>query len=126
MIGEKASDAILASAGQANVPDSVYGQGFWNKVRRAVGLAALGTGVALQALKPAGAALLGIAGTLAVLLIAIIAASWFIFEPPPARADLDEEAGTIRSITAVMTGKVEQQYKGQTYLRATTRPAMPA
>jgi len=112
MIAEKASDVILAAAGQAKVADCVYGQGFWCQIGRAVSALGLGVGRLLHALKPAGAAFLAILASLVVALLAIVVASWFIFEPPPARADLDKEAQTIRSITGMLTARVNEQYTG--------------
>jgi choline dehydrogenase-like flavoprotein len=119
MIGEKAADAILASAGHAKVPSCVYGGGFWCKLWRAVGCFGVVAGSVLHALMPVGKALLGIFGALVVALIAIVAASWFIFEPPSGKADVDKELETARSITAVLTAKLNDQYKGMRHLRDT-------
>ena len=118
MIAEKASDAILAAAGHAKVPSCIYRQGFWCKARHAACGLAFGTGAALYTLKPVGAALLGGLGALAVLLIAIVASCWLFFEPPPTKADPTKEAQAIRSITRMMTARLNEQYKGGQYLRA--------
>jgi choline dehydrogenase-like flavoprotein len=119
MIAEKAADAILASAGHARVPDCIYGDGFWCKLRRsAFGLGVLAGGV-LNALVPVGKVLLGILGALVVALVAIVAASWFIFEPPAARADVNKELETTHAITSVLTAKLNDQYRGMRQLRDT-------
>jgi choline dehydrogenase-like flavoprotein len=119
MLGEKAADAILASAGHARVPSCLYGDGFWCKLRRAVCGVGVVAGSVLHALIPLGKVLLGIFGALVVALIAIVAASWFIFEPPAAKPDLNKERETIQSITAVLTAKLNDQYKGVRHLRDT-------
>jgi choline dehydrogenase len=119
MIGEKAADAILASAGHARVPSCVYGQGFWCKLWRAVFSFGVVAGNVLHALIPVGKVLLGIFGALVVALIAIVAASWFIFEPPSAKADVNREMETARSTTALLTARFNDQYKGEQHLRAT-------
>jgi choline dehydrogenase-like flavoprotein len=119
MIAEKASDAILAAAGHAKVPRCVYGDGFWCKLARVGGRLGLLLGGVLHALAPVGKALLGVFGALAVGLIALVAASWFIFEPPAANADMNKERETIRQITEVLTTKLNNQYQGVTHLRNT-------
>jgi choline dehydrogenase-like flavoprotein len=111
MIAEKASDAILAAAGHAKVPGCIYGQGFWCKLWKGASCLALGVASVLHALKPAGAALLGVVGSLAVLLIGIVAASWFIFEPPPAKADLQKETQAIRAISDMLARRINEQYE---------------
>jgi choline dehydrogenase len=117
MIGEKAADAILASAGHATVPNCVYGLGFWCKLWRAVfGLGVVAGGV-LHALVPVGKVLLGVFGALAAALIAIVAASWFIFEPPSAKADVNKELKTSRSIAALLTARFDDQQKQARPLR---------
>ncbi len=118
MIGEKGADAILASAGHASVPDCTYGQGFWCKVRNALTCAGVGIAALAHAFKPVGQALLGVVAALAVALIAIVAASWFIFEPMSAQASIDETQ-TSGAITQVLTAKLKEQYKGGRLLRST-------
>jgi hypothetical protein len=119
MIAEKGADAILAAAGHAKVPSCIYGHGFWCRLWRTAGWLGVGVCSALHALKPVGTALAGILGVLAVALIAIVAASWFIFEPPSSTPDLDKEAQTIRSLTEVLTTKLNAQYQGVQHLRDT-------
>ena len=118
MIGEKGSDAILASAGHASVPDCTYGQGFWCKVKNALACAGVGIAALAHAFKPVTQALLGIFAALAVALIAIVAASWFIFEPRSAQANIDETQAA-GAITQVLTAKLQEQYKGGRLLRST-------
>ena len=117
MIGEKAADAILASAGHARVPSCVYGLGFWCKLWRAVFGLGVVAGSVLHALIPVGKVLMGVVGALAVALIAIVAASWFIFEPPSAKADVNKEMETIRSTTAALTARFNDQHKEARHLR---------
>ena len=119
MIAEKAADAILAAAGHAKVPRCVFGQGFWCKLWRGLTCASVAAACLLHVLKPVGQVLLGVFGALAVALIAIVTASWFIFEPPPAKADVNKEPQTVRAITDTLTGKLNDQYKGVPQLRAT-------
>jgi choline dehydrogenase len=119
MIAEKASDAILAAAGHAKVPRCLYGEGFWCKLWRAVSCLGFVVGSVLHALVPVGKVLLGIFGALVVSLIAIVAASWFIFEPPSAKADVNKEQQIVRSTTEVLTRKLNEQYKGVPQLRNT-------
>jgi choline dehydrogenase len=119
MIGEKASDAILAAAGHAKLPRCLYGEGFWCKLWQ--GVKAVGGYVAraLHALKPLCKILLAAIGVILVALIAIVAASWFIFEPPSENPDPDKEKATIQSIVDVLTGKLNTQYAGVLHLRDT-------
>jgi len=117
MIAEKASDAILAAAGQAKVSGCVYGQGFWCKFSRAASILGLGVGSVLHVLKPAAAAFLAVLSALVVALLAIAVASWLIFEPPPARADLDKEAQTIRSLAGTLTARINDQFKATPHPR---------
>ena len=120
MIAEKASDAILASAGHAKLPRSLYGEGFWCKLWN--GLRGIGGAVAclLHFLRPLGRIALGVAGVVVAALVIIVTSSWFIFEPPsPAEPDLAQEQQTIRSIIEVLTTKLNRQYQGAFHLRGT-------
>lgn len=119
MIAEKASDAILAAAGHAIEPRCLYGEGFWCKLGSVVSTIGGFFGKALRALKPTGKVLLALVGVLAVALAGIVAASWFIFEPPPEHPDKDKEAQTIQSIIQVLTEKLNNQYAGSSHLRDT-------
>jgi choline dehydrogenase len=119
MIAEKASDAILAAAGHATLPRCIYGKGFWCKLCNAVRAVGGFIGGTLRALKPVGRVLLALIGALAVALVAIVAASWFIFEPPSENPDLAKEQQTIQSIIQVLTGKLNKQYAGVLHLRDT-------
>src|SRR5206468_3236451 len=76
-------------------------------------------GGVLNALVPVAKVLLGLFVALIVALVAIVAASWFIFEPPSARADVNREFETSQAITSVLTAKLDGQYKGMRYLRDT-------
>ena len=104
--------------GTRSVPDCTYGQGFWCKIGRALTCAGAGIAALAHAFKPVGQALLGVVAALAVALIAIVAASWFIFEPMSANASIDETQ-TSGAITQVLTAKLNEQYKGGRYLRST-------
>jgi choline dehydrogenase len=122
MIAEKASDAILASAGHAKVPRCVYGDGFWCNLSAVVKWIACWFCWVLQALKPLGKALLALIAALLVALVALVAivgANWFIFEPPSEKPDLAEEQRTVQSIVQVLTGKLNKQYEGVLHLRDT-------
>src|SRR6185437_11341052 len=119
MIGEKASDAILAAAGHAKLPRCLYGEGFWCKLWKPVKNVACCLACSLGALKPVGQVLAGVVGAVAAALVLIVAASWFIFEPPPANPDLTQEAQTIQSIITELTGKLNKQYDGVLHLRDT-------
>jgi choline dehydrogenase len=119
MIAEKASDAILASAGHAKLPRCLYGGGSWcNFATKAIWLAGWFSW-ALHALAPAGKALLGLVAVLLVALVGIVGASWLFFEPPPENPDLGQEQKTIQSIVDVLTGKLNKQYAGVLHLRDT-------
>jgi choline dehydrogenase len=119
MIAEKASDAILASAGHARLPRCLYGEGFWcNVSARAIWLGGW-LSWALHGLRPVGKALLGLAAVLLVALVGIAAASWLIFEPPAEKPDLAQEQKTVQSIVDVLTGKLNKQYAGVLHLRDT-------
>jgi choline dehydrogenase len=119
MIAEKASDAILASAGHARLPRCLYGEGFWcNVSARAIWLGGW-LSWALHGLRPVGKALLGLVAVLLVALVAIAGASLLIFEPPPEKPDLAQEQRTVQSIVEVLTGKLNKQYAGVLHLRDT-------
>ncbi len=119
MIAEKASDAILAAAGHAKLPRCLYGGGFWCKLWKAVRCIGCCLCCLLCALKPVGKIVLGIVGVVIAALVLIVAASWFIFEPPPANPDLNKEQQTIQSIVSELTGKLNKQYQGALHLRDT-------
>ncbi len=74
MIGEKASDAILAAAGHAKLPRCLYGEGFWCKLWKPVKSVACCLCCLLGALKPVGKVLAGVVGAVAAALVLIVAA----------------------------------------------------
>ena len=119
MIAEKASDAILATAGHAKLPRCLYGEGFWCKLWAVAKWLGCCVCWALRALKPVVKVLLGLVAVLLVALVAIIGTSWFIFEPPSENPDLAKEQETIQSIIQVLTGKLNKQYAGLLHLRDT-------
>ena len=119
MIGEKASEAILASAGHAKLPGCLYGDSFWCNVSERVTWMGGWLSWALRGLRPVGKAALGLIAVLLVALVGIIGASWFFFEPPAENPDLTQETQTIQSIVSVLTGKLNTQYAGVLHLRDT-------
>jgi hypothetical protein len=72
---------------------------------------------ALCALKSVGQVLLGLIGVLVAALILVVAASWFIFEPPPENPDQAREQKTVDQIVNVLTAKLKVQYKDVRFLR---------
>ena len=99
-VAEKAADAILAAAGEAKVPDCIYGQGFWCKVKNGLGAVGCCIAGALKALAPVGKVLAGVVGALALAIVALVLVSWFITEPPPEHPNLTQEQKTIDWIVA--------------------------
>jgi choline dehydrogenase len=119
MIGEKAADAILAAAGHGKLSKCVYGEGFWCKVRKALCCVADAITCALVFLAPAIKALLGVVSVVAAVLIAIVLASWFYFEVPPAVPDPAKEQQAIGDTVKLMTAKLEGQYRAPDFRRDT-------
>jgi choline dehydrogenase len=119
MVGEKASDAILATAGHAKLPRCLYGEGWCCKLWTVVKWLGCWLCWALGALKLVGKVLLALVAVLLVALVAIIGTSWFIFEPPPDNPNLEQERQTIQSIVEVLTGKLNKQYARALHLRDT-------
>jgi hypothetical protein len=117
MIGEKAADAILAAAGQAKVPQCIYGQGFWCKVWNALAGVGRCAACALAALAPAAKVLAAVVGVLLLALIGTVAVSWFITEPPSENPDLTKEAQTVQQIVQLLNAKVTKQYAKPHVLR---------
>ena len=118
MIGEKAADAILTAAGHATLPKCIYGDGLWCKIGNALrGVAAL-LACAAHFLAPAAKVAVGVATTLAALLIVIVTASWLYFEPPPASPDRNKEQAAIDKIVTLFTDKLKAQYPPGGTLRA--------
>jgi len=115
MIAEKAVDAILAAAGQAKVPQCVFGHGFWCKV----GSVLRCVGCALAALAPVAKVLAGVVGVLLLALAGVAGVSWFVTEPPPEHPDLTKEAQTVQQIVQVLTAKLDKQYAKPHLLRDT-------
>ncbi|MCF8476223.1 MAG: GMC family oxidoreductase N-terminal domain-containing protein [Pseudolabrys sp.] len=118
MIGEKAADAILTAAGHGSLPNCIYGSGFWCKIRNALCCVVAAFAAVGHFLAPAGKVLLGVVGTLAAVLIVIVTASWFIFEPPPAVPDPVKEQRAINQIVTLFADRLKAQYPPGETLRA--------
>lgn len=118
MIGEKAADAILAAAGRATLPQCLYDIGVWCKFRNWFCCVAAVFGAVLTFFAPAAKALAATIAVLAVALIVIVTASWFVFEPPPAKPDPLKEQAAIEQIITLFTGKMKAQHPPGDTLRA--------
>jgi choline dehydrogenase len=118
MIAEKASDVILAAAGQAEVPYCIYGQSVW--CRLWTKLVWLGSGLPVLALWLGSVVRIVVA--LLVLLLGVSAviagASWYVFEPPSEKADLNAEEETVRATVDVMRQTLIKQSADTVRLRA--------
>ncbi len=119
MIGEKAAEAILASAGHAKLPGCLYRDSFWCNVSQKATWIGGWLSWATRRLWPVGQAALGLVAVLLFALAGIIGASWFVFEPPAENPDLTQETKTTELIVDVLTGKLNKQYAGVLHLRDT-------
>ena len=127
MIAEKAADAILAAAGQAKVPQCIFGQGFWCKMWNAVGRCRPLRGLRTRR------ACAGRQGVCRHYRRAAAGAgrhvrvSWFITEPPSENPDLKKEAQTVQQIVQVLTAKLGEAICQAAMCCATfTQRRMPA
>jgi choline dehydrogenase-like flavoprotein len=103
MVGEKAADVILADAGQAPPRG---GLGFWAGLKAKLGAAWRWTW--------------RIGGGLLLAVAALLAFSYFGYEPLSGRGSLEKERGTIDDIVALLSGKLKDQYgKAPQFLRDT-------